>query len=151
MRDEVWALYAHAVRRFGAVPTMIERDDHISPLPELMADSDALVEVFLNLLFNSVKFTPAGGVISVHAELEGDHVVFRVSDTGVGIGEDQLPYIFDRFWQADDAANRKFQGTGIGLALVKELVEMHGGEVRIEVAAHFHPRPLIFIQSSIAT
>lgn len=102
----------------------------VSPeVKEIKADPDKLEKVFLNLLFNSVKFTPAGGTIALTATREGDHAVFKVSDSGVGINPDHLPYIFDRFWQADDSANRKFQGTGIGLALVKELVEAHEGTV----------------------
>lgn len=95
----------------------------------ISADPDKLEKVFLNLLFNSVKFTPAGGTIALTAAPDGDHVLLKVSDTGVGIDPNHLPYIFDRFWQADDSANRKFQGTGIGLALVKELVEAHQGTV----------------------
>lgn len=101
-------------------------------IDEIAADPDKLEKVFLNLLFNSVKFTPAGGTITVSAEPDGDDVIFRVTDTGVGINPEHLPYIFDRFWQADDASNRKFQGTGIGLALVKELVEAHRGTVVAE-------------------
>lgn len=96
---------------------------------KIRADPDKLEKVFLNLLFNSVKFTPAGGTIALTATPDGDHVLLKVSDTGVGIDPNHLPYIFDRFWQADDSANRKFQGTGIGLALVKELVEAHQGTV----------------------
>lgn len=96
---------------------------------QIRADPDKLEKVFLNLLFNSVKFTPAGGTIALTAAPDGDYVLLKVSDTGVGIDPNHLPYIFDRFWQADDSANRKFQGTGIGLALVKELVEAHQGTV----------------------
>ncbi len=104
-------------------------DDDVTPL---LADSDKLEKVFLNLLFNAVKFTPAGGEVSVSARREEGFAVVSVRDTGMGISAGQLPYIFDRFWQADSSSRRKFQGAGIGLSLVRELVEAHGGSVRAE-------------------
>lgn len=98
----------------------------------LLADPDKLEKVFLNLLFNAVKFTPAGGEVSIHARRDEHFAVIEVRDTGMGISPQQLPYIFDRFWQADSSSQRKFQGAGIGLSLVKELVEAHGGSVGAE-------------------
>ncbi|MSU34497.1 MAG: response regulator [Pedosphaera sp.] len=102
-----------------------------SSLPVIYADLDKMEKVFLNLLFNSVKFTPAGGSIRILARAEGDHAVIQVIDTGMGVTAENAPHIFNRFWQADTSANRKFQGTGIGLALVKELVEAHHGTVEV--------------------
>ena len=98
----------------------------------VMADSDKLEKILLNLLFNSIKFTPAGGLIEVAATKEEDILFITVRDTGMGIEKEKLAYIFDRFWQADTSAKRKFQGAGIGLALVKELVEVQGGSVSVE-------------------
>jgi len=98
----------------------------------LLGDADKLEKVFLNLLFNAVKFTPAGGEVAIHAHREGALAVIAVRDTGMGINPQQLPFIFDRFWQADSSTQRKFQGAGIGLSLVKELVEAHGGSVGAE-------------------
>ncbi|MBI2924080.1 MAG: response regulator [Verrucomicrobia bacterium] len=95
----------------------------------IFADRDKLEKVFLNLLFNAIKFTPAGGSVSLRAERAGDALLVQISDTGMGIEENHLPFIFDRFWQADTSAHRKFQGAGIGLALVKELVEVHRGTI----------------------
>lgn len=102
-----------------------------SSLTVIHADLDKMEKVFLNLLFNSVKFTPAGGSIRILARAEGDRAVIQVIDTGMGVTAENAPHIFNRFWQADTSANRKFQGTGIGLALVKELVEAHHGTVEV--------------------
>ncbi len=98
----------------------------------VLADPDKLEKIFLNLLFNAVKFTPAGGKVEIRALRDGDQIHFQVVDSGVGITKEQLPNVFDRFWQGDTSAQRKYQGAGIGLALVKELVEAHQGSVIVE-------------------
>src|ERR1019366_7491577 len=95
----------------------------------VLADRDKLEKVVLNLLFNALKFTPAGGRVELRAEKRSEVLVLMVADTGMGISEKNLPHVFDRFWQADGSSKRKYQGVGIGLALVKELVEIHGGKV----------------------
>jgi signal transduction histidine kinase len=100
-------------------------------LHTILTDSDKLERILLNLLFNALKFTPAGGKVEVKARKESDALVLEVSDTGTGISEEQLPFIFDRFWQADTSSQRKYRGVGIGLALVKELVEIQGGKVEV--------------------
>lgn len=100
-------------------------------LPPIFLDPDKLEKILLNLLFNALKFTPAGGRVTVRARREADRLVLAVRDTGMGIAPAQLPNVFSRFWQADTSAQRKYQGMGIGLALVKELTEAHGGEVQI--------------------
>lgn len=106
---------------------------HVAPdVQGVFADPDKLEKVFLNLLFNAVKFTPAGGKVEIRALRDGDQVHFQVIDSGVGITKEQLPNVFDRFWQGDTSAQRKYQGAGIGLALVKELVEAHQGSVVVE-------------------
>ncbi len=104
-------------------------------LDSVLADRDKLEKILLNLLFNALKFTPAGGRVELRASKNGDQVVLVVQDNGVGIAEQNLPHVFDRFWQADNSSKRKFQGLGIGTALVKELVEIQHGtvEVRSEV------------------
>jgi signal transduction histidine kinase len=98
----------------------------------VLADRDKLEKVVLNLLFNALKFTPAGGRVELRAEKRGEALVLMVADTGMGISEKNLPHVFDRFWQADGSSKRKYQGVGIGLALVKELVEVHGGKVIVQ-------------------
>lgn len=97
----------------------------------VMGDQHAQEKVFFNLLSNALKFTPAGGSIVVSSFRDQDHVVVKVEDTGVGIGQKDLPYIFDRFRQVDSSATRRYPGTGLGLALVKELTEGQGGTVQL--------------------
>ena len=98
----------------------------------MLADRDKLEKIVLNLLFNALKFTPSGGRVELRAEKRGEEFVLMVADTGMGISEKNLPHVFDRFWQADGSSKRKYQGVGIGLALVKELVEVQGGKVAVQ-------------------
>lgn len=98
-------------------------------LEKITADPDRIEKVFLNLLFNAMKFTPAGGLIRVQASADGDDALFEIVDTGVGMSPESIKHLFSRFWQADTSSQRKYQGVGIGLALVKELVEAHSGSV----------------------
>lgn len=101
-------------------------------------DSDRLQQVVWNLLTNAVKFTPRGGRVLVRLDRavsrsEGDtHAEIRVIDTGVGIKPDFLPFVFDRFRQADSSITRSYTGLGLGLAIVRHLVELHGGIVRAQ-------------------
>jgi PAS domain S-box-containing protein len=95
----------------------------------LDADPSRLAQVLGNLLNNACKFTNAGGRITLTVEQQADHVVIRVSDNGVGIASDQLARIFDMFMQVDTSLERSISGLGIGLALVKNLVELHGGTI----------------------
>ena len=95
-------------------------------------DPNRLQQVLWNLLSNAVKFTPAGGRISVVLERVNSHVEIVVEDTGIGIRADFLPFVFDRFRQADPTTTRRHGGLGLGLSIVKNLVEMHGGSVRVK-------------------
>ncbi len=97
----------------------------------VLADGDKLEKILLNLLFNALKFTPAGGTVQLKAARQNGDMVLEVLDTGIGISDEKLPFIFDRFWQADTSSERKYQGVGIGLALVKELVGVQGGRVGV--------------------
>ena len=101
-----------------------------SPLM-VRADADRIEKVFINLLFNAVKFTPKGGTVRVTAAEDESSVAVKVQDNGVGISEDKLAVVFERFWQEDDSSLGAARGTGIGLALVKQLVELHAGEVSV--------------------
>ena len=101
-------------------------------LPPARGAPTYLRRVLDNLLGNALKFTPPEGSISVSARQEGKTVVLEVSDTGIGIPEDQLERIFDRFYQVDGSTSRRYGGVGLGLALVKELVDACGGEVTVK-------------------
>jgi signal transduction histidine kinase/CheY-like chemotaxis protein len=92
-------------------------------------DPNRLQQVVYNLLSNAIKFTPEGGHVELRLERAGRHVAITVSDTGIGMAQELLPHVFERFRQAGDASTRKHQGLGLGLAIVRHLVELHGGEV----------------------
>lgn len=102
-------------------------------LPEIMitADEDLLDQVWINLIHNSIKFTPEGGKISVKLISAATYVSITVSNSGEGISEDALPHLFERFYKADKARNRSSSGSGLGLSIVKKIVDMHGGEVTV--------------------
>jgi PAS domain S-box-containing protein len=95
----------------------------------ITADADRLQQILWNLLANSLKFTPKAGTISVSAERVGSEVQITVSDTGEGIRQDALPYVFEPFRQADSSTTRRHGGLGLGLALVKQIAAAHGGTV----------------------
>ena len=98
-------------------------------LGAISADSARLQQIIWNLLSNAVKFTPHGGKISVRLEQDGSDVLVTIQDTGQGIEPEFLPRVFDRFRQADSSTTRSFGGLGLGLAIVRHLVELHGGTV----------------------
>ncbi len=100
--------------------------------PLLYLDIERFDKVLYNLLSNAVKFTPEGGTITLSVEQAGAHCLLQVKDTGIGIRTEQIPYLFERFRQAEGSASRSYEGSGLGLALVKELVELHKGQISIE-------------------
>jgi signal transduction histidine kinase len=104
------------------------------PLPRVMGDPDRLQQVIWNLLQNAVKFTPAGGEIRVSVHGKGPHVVLSVTDTGCGISATFLPHVFEMFRQAEATRGRTEGGLGIGLSIVRRLVELHGGTVTVSSA-----------------
>ncbi|MDA1273116.1 MAG: ATP-binding protein [Verrucomicrobia bacterium] len=95
------------------------------------ADADRLEKVFINLLFNAIKFTPEDGHVRVKASEDASSVVVQIEDTGIGISEEKLTAVFERFWQDDENPIGAAHGTGIGLALVRQLVELHAGSVSV--------------------
>jgi PAS domain S-box-containing protein len=98
----------------------------------ISGDPDRLQQVVWNLLSNAIKFTPKGGRVQVRLERIHSHVEITVADTGRGIAAEFLPHVFDRFRQADQTTTRVHGGLGLGLAIVRQLVELHGGSVRVE-------------------
>jgi signal transduction histidine kinase/FixJ family two-component response regulator len=115
--------------RPGAAARGIELHLDVDEGPVANADPDRLQQVAWNLLSNACKFTPEGGRIDVTLRADPTRATFTVADTGVGISPEFLPYVFDRFRQAEQGFTRSHGGLGLGLAIVKHLVEMHGGEV----------------------
>ena len=95
-----------------------------------MGDAERLQQVVWNLLSNAIKFTPNGGRIEVRLRTRADQVDLEVTDSGKGIAPEFLPYVFDRFRQADSSSTRTHGGLGLGLAIVRHLVELHGGSVK---------------------
>src|SRR5207247_6797399 len=97
----------------------------------ILADADRLQQIAWNLLSNAVKFTPGGGCVRVCLERSGDHVQMIVEDNGPGLAPEFIPYAFDRFRQADSSSTRRHGGLGLGLAIVRNLSELHGGSVSV--------------------
>jgi PAS domain S-box-containing protein len=99
---------------------------------EIRADDVKLKQVLVNLLSNATKFTPDGGAISLEARREGNELVVSVSDTGIGIGPEDCQRVFEAFEQVDSSYSRQQEGTGLGLALTRRLLELHGGRILLE-------------------
>jgi signal transduction histidine kinase len=102
------------------------------PSPWILADRHRFVQVLYNLLSNAVKFTPPGGRIDVSCAQSADTVFIQVRDTGIGISAEHQRRIFDKFEQVDSSMTRSEQGTGLGLALTRRLVEMQGGSIEVQ-------------------
>ncbi|MCK8828152.1 ATP-binding protein [Natroniella acetigena] len=99
---------------------------------KILIDYDRLREVIINLLSNAIKYTADDGQIEIEVVNQKEQVEVSVSDDGIGIPDDELPYIWERFHQVDRVRNPDSEGTGLGLAIVKEIIEGLGGEVKVE-------------------
>jgi PAS domain S-box-containing protein len=137
---EVHPLYLHEVVN-NAIETVRQsasaKNVRIQPLLDsaigmVRGDPNRLQQVLWNLLSNAVKFTPSGGRVQIVLERVNSHVEICVADTGIGIPGEFLPYVFDRFRQGDPSTTRRYGGLGLGLSIVKSLVELHGGTVRVK-------------------
>jgi len=137
---DVQPLYLHDIvgQAIEAVrETARAKNVRIQPLLDsriglVRGDPNRLQQVLWNLLSNAIKFTPSGGRVQVVLERVSSHVEISVEDTGIGIRNDFLPLVFDRFRQADPSTTRRYGGLGLGLSIVKSLVELHGGSVRVK-------------------
>jgi signal transduction histidine kinase len=118
----------------------IQLEMQIAPnLPDISIDERRIRQVLINLLNNAVKFTPEGGQIKLEVDRQEDQsspnrsawLRFSISDTGIGIAPENIPKLFQPFIQIDSALNRKYEGTGLGLALVKQIADLHGGKVSL--------------------
>lgn len=97
----------------------------------ICGDEDLLSQVFINLLNNAIKFTPENGNIGVNLYNNEDGVECKVFDTGIGISSEDQPRIFERFYKADKARNRSLGGNGLGLSIVKKIIDLHGGKISV--------------------
>ncbi|BCR03516.1 two-component sensor histidine kinase [Desulfuromonas versatilis] len=131
LSDQLQDLYLQG--RMLAEPKDIEFSLTLRVDKEILIDADQLQlhRVFLNLISNAIKYTPRGGKVDVSLTVQGDQAVVAVADTGIGIGQQHLPHIFDRFYRVDEARNREVGGTGLGLAIVKWIVAAHGGRIEV--------------------
>ncbi len=116
------------------MPQMKEKNiqfvvDAGSPLPELSIDDSQIERVFINLISNAIKFTPKDGIITVRAIAHKDHVLFEVSDTGIGIAENDIPKLFEEFYRVENEVNQNVKGTGLGLTLARNIIEAHRGKL----------------------
>jgi two-component system sensor histidine kinase VicK len=112
-------------------------------LPEYYGNSDRIEQVITNIITNALKYTPEGGSIFISSMYMYDEIIIKVKDTGIGISEENLNHIFERFYRVDKARSRQMGGTGLGLAIAKEIVEAHGGSISIKSVPNFGTDVLI--------
>ena len=101
-------------------------------LPEVSVDTHRIGQVFINLVGNSLQYTPPGGVVTITAEEQNNQILVIISDTGIGLSAENLSHIFTRFYRVDKSRSRAGGGSGIGLTIAKHLVESHGGKIWAE-------------------
>ena len=132
LSDMLQHLYLQTKSLGDAGGVGISFDHKSSEEVQLIGDELRLRQVFLNLISNAIKYTPAGGRIELTLDLEEEIAVVAIRDTGIGIPAEHLPHIFDRFYRIDKARNRRDGGTGLGLSIVKSIVEAHAGTIDVE-------------------
>lgn len=102
----------------------------------ITANEDLLNQVWMNLLYNAIKFTPAGGTIRMSTSLQKEKVIVEISDTGIGIAEKDQLHLFERFYKADKARSRQTGGSGLGLSIVKKIIDLHNGDIHVRSKLH---------------
>ena len=113
--------------------TIEEKKEFYQEMLSIQADRRSLRQILFNLLSNAIKFSKKeGGIITISTKRENEMVKISVADTGIGIKKEDLPRLFQKFEQLDSGISRKYEGAGLGLAITKQLVELHGGRIRVE-------------------
>ena len=123
-----------AIARAGSSPSVEFKADLDPRLPIVVGDRDRLIQVVSNLVNNAVKYSPDGGTVTLSSRAEGGFALVSVTDTGVGIPPDEIGHVFERFRRVRSGAAQSIPGTGLGLTIVKQIVEMHGGKIWVESA-----------------
>lgn len=126
---------SEAIARAGTAASTAEFKADLDPrLPIVAGDRDRLIQVVSNLVNNAIKYSPEGGTVTLSSRAEGRFALVSVTDTGLGIPPDEIGHVFERFRRVRSGAAQSIPGTGLGLTIVKQIVEMHGGEIWVESA-----------------
>jgi PAS domain S-box-containing protein len=123
-----------AMARAGAATSFEFKADFDPRLPIVVGDRDRLIQVVSNLVNNAIKYSPDGGTVTLSTRAEGGYALISVTDTGLGIPADEIGHVFERFRRVRSGAAQSIPGTGLGLTIVKQIVEMHGGKIWVESA-----------------
>jgi PAS domain S-box-containing protein len=123
-----------AMARAGTAATVEFKADFDPRLPIVVGDRDRLIQVVSNLVNNAIKYSPDGGTVTLSTRAEGGYALISVTDTGLGIPADEIGHVFERFRRVRSGAAQSIPGTGLGLTIVKQIVEMHGGKIWVESA-----------------
>jgi signal transduction histidine kinase len=121
-------------RAAPSADTVEFKSDLDARMPIVAGDRDRLIQVISNLVNNSVKYSPEGGTVTLSSRVEGGLALVSVTDTGIGIPADEIGHVFERFRRVRSGAAQSIPGTGLGLTIVKQIVEMHGGKIWVESA-----------------
>ncbi|HLZ94182.1 MAG TPA: ATP-binding protein [Candidatus Dormibacteraeota bacterium] len=131
---DVNEVLSEAIARAASSSTVEFKPDLDPRLPIVTGDRDRLVQVVSNLVSNAVKYSPEGGTVTLSSRAEGGYALVTVADTGLGIPPDEIAHVFERFRRVRSGAAQSIAGTGLGLTIVKQIVEMHGGKIWVESA-----------------